>query len=203
MMKRIFTILLIVASGVACSQNPEPTKPDQAAPPAPVADHPVTPAIPTQTEPPKKPAHESARADISAALAKFAPGWMAKDCGAEASPGIRDALGKTNVLVTHPLSDESPCVIGRRMDILPGKKSTLHLEVGHHPEGNWLLMVTADHELVHKVIGKESAPDGWTTIDVDLSSYAGRIITLQLINAVNPGAGAAHQEAYWAKIEIN
>ncbi len=151
------------------------------------------------TTSPKQTPHESTRVDISAAVAKFAPGWMVKDCGAEMSPGIRDELGKKNVLVTHPLSETMPCVMGRRVDIVPDKKTTLHLEVGHHPDGDWLLSVTADRELVRKVIGMETAPDGWTTIDVDLSSYAGQIITLQLINAAN---GWSHEEAYWARIEI-
>lgn len=153
----------------------------------------------TEVQPQQPSAHESTRMDISAALAKFAPDWMAKDCGSEASPGIRDALGKKNVLVTHPLSETMPCVLGQRVDIPPDKKTTLHLVVGHHPEGDWLLRVTGNRELVRKVIGKETAPDGWTSIDVDLSEYAGQIVTLQLINAAN---GWSHEEAYWAKIEI-
>lgn len=200
-MKRILTILLILSSGVGCTRNPTPPKVEQPAEPAPIAD--VTPAKPVENKPPEEPRHESTRADISAAIMKFAPGWMAKDCGDEMSPGIRDAIGKNNVLVTHPLSEDTACVIGRRVDILPNKKTTLHLEVGHHPDGDWLLIVTADRELVRKVIGKETAPEGWTNIDVDLSDYAGRIITLQLINAANPGAPGVHEEAYWAKIEID
>jgi hypothetical protein len=152
-----------------------------------------------EIKPPQQSLHESTRVDLSAALSKFAPGWMAKDCGAKMSPGIRDELGKKNVLVTHPLSETAPCVLGRRVDILPDKKTTLHLVVGHHPEGDWLLRVTADRELLRKVIGKETAPDGWTSIDVDLSGYAGQIITLQLINAAN---GWSYEAAYWAKIEI-
>jgi hypothetical protein len=202
MMKHILGILLIVASGVGCSRNPRPCNVEQ--PPAvhPTADSNVTPVTPAESKQPQEAPHQTTRADISADLAKFAPGWMAKDCGAEMSPGVRDALGKTNVLVTHPLSEDTPCVIGRRLDIIPNKKTTLHLTVGHHPEGDWILVVTADRELVRQVIDKETAPDGWTNIDVDLSSYAGQIITVQLINAANPGAPGVHKEAYWAKIEL-
>ncbi len=149
--------------------------------------------------PPQAAPRESTRVDINAAVAQIAPGWMAKDCGAEMSPGIRDELGRKNVLVTHPLSETMPCILGRRVDILPDKQTTLHLEVGHHPEGDWLLIVTADRELVRKVIGKETATDGWVSIDVDLSEYAGRIVTLQLINAAN---GWSYEAAYWARIEI-
>jgi len=152
-----------------------------------------------EIKPPQQAPHESTPVDLSAAVSEFAPGWMVKSCGAEMSPGIRDELGKKNVLVTHPLSETMPCVLGRRVDILPDKKTTLHLVVGHHPEGDWLLRVTADRELLRKVIGKETAPDGWITIEVDLSGYAGQIITLQLINAAN---GWSYEAAYWAKIEI-
>ena len=152
-----------------------------------------------EIKPSQQSPHESTPVDLSAAVSEFAPGWMVKNCGAEMSPGIRDELGKKNVLVTHPFSETMPCDLGRRVDILPDKKTTLHLVVGHHPEGDWLLCVTADRELVHKVIGKETAPDGWITIDVDLSGYAGQIITLQLINAAN---GWSYEAAYWARIEI-
>src|SRR3990172_1614149 len=104
-------------------------KPPQQAPQAPQA--PQSPRFP----------HESAPVDLSAAVAQFAPGWMVKNCGAQMSPGIRDELGKKNVLVTHPLSETMPCVLGQRVDVLPDKKTTLHLVVGHHPEGDWLLRV--------------------------------------------------------------
>ena len=180
-------------------QTPRPGKLQQCWNPGTVANSLFTAAEKAQIKPPQQAPHESTHVDLSAAVSEFAPGWMVKNCGAEMSPGIRDELGKKSVLVTHPLSETMPCVLGRRVDILPDKKTTLHLVVGHHPEGDWLLRVTADRELLRKVIGKETAPDGWTSIDVDLSGYAGQIITLQLINAAN---GWSYEAAYWAKIEI-
>ncbi|NLE59355.1 MAG: ADP-ribosylglycohydrolase family protein [Planctomycetes bacterium] len=176
-----------------------PGKLEQCWEPGPIAGSKFTAEEMAQIKPPQEAPRQSTRVDLSEAIAKFAPGWMAKDCGADMSPGIRDELGKKNVLVTHPLSETMPCVLGRRVDILPDKKTTLHLVVGHHPQGDWVLRVSADRQLVHKVIGKETAPDGWTSIDVDLSEYAGRIITLQLTNEAN---GWSYEAAYWAKIEI-
>lgn len=181
------------------TEKPRPGRPEQCWEPGPIAGSTFTLEEMARIRPPQEPPRESSRVDISAAVSKFAPGWMAKDCGSDMSPGIRDELGKKNVLVTHPLSEALPCVLGRRVDIPPDKKTTLRLVVGHHPEGDWLLIVTADRELVRKVIGKQTAPDGWTSIDVDLSSYAGRVITLQLINAAN---GWSYEAGYWAKIEI-
>ncbi|NLX20199.1 MAG: hypothetical protein GXY55_00815 [Phycisphaerae bacterium] len=153
---------------------------------------------PAKVEPPQAP-RASTRVDINPALATFAPGWMAKNCGAAMSPGIRDEMGRKNVLVTHPLSETVPCILGQRVDVLPNKQTTLHLVVGHHPEGDWVLAVTADRELVRKVIGKETSTNGWVNVDVDLTEYAGRFVTIQLINAAN---GWSYEGAYWAKIEI-
>jgi len=180
-------------------EKPVPGRLEQCWEPGPIAGSKFTAEEMAQIKPPQESPRQSSRVDLSEAIAKFAPGWMAKDCGADMSPGIRDELGKKNVLVTHPLSETLPCVLGRRVDILPDKKTTLHLVVGHHPEGDWVLRVSADRQLVHKVIGKETAPDGWTSIDVDLSEYAGRIITLQLTNEAN---GWSYEAAYWARIEI-
>lgn len=180
-------------------EKPVPGKLEQCWEPGPIAGSRFTAEEMAQIKPPQEAPRQSTRVDLNEALAKFAPGWMARDCGADMSPGIRDELGKKNVLVTHPLSETMPCVLGRRVDILPDKKTTLHLVVGHHPDGDWVLRVSAERQLVHKVIGKETAPDGWTSIDVDLSEYAGRIVTLQLTNEAN---GWSYEAAYWAKIEI-
>jgi hypothetical protein len=180
-------------------ETPKPGKLEQCWSPGPIAGSKFTPEEMAQIKPPAEDPPKNTRVDLSKALSKFAPGWMAKDCGAAMYPGVRDELGRKNVLVTHPISESMPCVLGKRVDVLPDKKTTLHLEVGHHPEGDWLLSVTADRELVRKVIGKETAPDGWTTIDVDLSEYGGQIITVQLINAAN---GWSFEAAYWGKIEI-
>ncbi|MGQ9650459.1 MAG: ADP-ribosylglycohydrolase family protein [Phycisphaerae bacterium] len=179
--------------------RPVPGRLEQCWEPGPIAGSRFTAEEMAQIKPPQEAPRQSTRVDLSEALAKFAPGWMARDCGADMSPGIRDELGKKNVLVTHPLSESMPCVLGRRVDIPPGKKTTLHLVVGHHPEGDWVLRVSADRQLVHKVIGKETAPDGWTSIDVDLSEYAGRVVTLQLTNEAN---GWSYEAAYWATIDI-
>ncbi len=180
-------------------EKPVPGKLEQCWEPGPIANSKFTPEEMAQIKPPQETPRASTRVDINEAVAKFAPGWMAKDCGAEMSPGIRDVGGKQNVLVTHPLSETVPCVLGRRVDVLPNKKTTLHLTVGHHPDGDWLLSITANRELVRQVIGKESTTDGWTNIDVDLTEYAGHIVTLQLINIAN---GWHNEAAYWAKIEI-
>ena len=82
---------------------------------------------------------------LKMALEKLAPGWTIANCGTEMEPGLRDEeLGRKNVLVTHPLNKETPCVLSRKVEIPAGKKTTLKLTVGHHPEGDWDLVVRAD-----------------------------------------------------------
>ncbi len=52
--------------------------------------------------------------DISKAVSKFAPGWKAKSCGDDMNPGLREQeMGKSNVLVTHPLDHTTGCRLFR------------------------------------------------------------------------------------------
>lgn len=181
-------------------ETPRPSKLEQCWSPGPIANSRFTAEEMAQIKPPPAdPPPQITRVNLSEALSKFAPGWMAKDCGSVMSPGLRDVGGKKNVLVTHPLNKDTPCVIGRRVDVPPDKKTTLRLVVGHHPEGDWVLAITANRQLLRQVIGKETTQDGWVNIDVDLSEYADQIVTIQLINAAN---GWSYEAAYWAKIEI-
>ncbi|NLX13585.1 MAG: ADP-ribosylglycohydrolase family protein [Phycisphaerales bacterium] len=180
-------------------EKPVPGKLMQSWEPGPIANSRFTTEEIAQINPPSQEPSVPTRVDLNAAISKFAPGWMIKDCGSQMSPGIRDVGGKQNVLVTHPFSANMPCVMGQRVDFPPNKKTTLRLVVGHHPEGEWLLMVTADRLLVRQVISKETTTDGWLNIDLDLSEYAGRIVTMQIYNASN---GGTNEAAYWATIEF-
>jgi len=139
--------------------------------------------------------------DISAAVAKFAGGFKAQKCGPDMSPGFYDRiLGRENVLVTHPLDRQSGCVLSKTVDIPADKKTMLNLIVGHHPDGDWILIVKADgRELLRQTVGKETAQDGWMQTSVDLSDYAGKAIKLELVNQPN---GWAWEAAYWQKIEL-
>ena len=64
--------------------------------------------------------------------------------------GLIDGLaGKKNVYVTHPLSTTAGCTLSRTIEVPAGKKTTLHLVVGHHPEGDWTLIVRANGKRFH------------------------------------------------------
>jgi len=139
--------------------------------------------------------------NISEAVAKFAPGWKVARCGQDMDPGLyAEMQGKKNVLVTHPLDRETGCILSNKVKITDGKKTTLHLVVGHHPQGDWILRVKADgKELLNKTVGKETAKDGWMEVDVDLSAYSGKDVNLELINQPSDWA---FEGGYWAEIKV-
>ena len=132
-------------------------------------------------------------------LDEFAPGWKIKRCTEDMPVGLlADYRGRENVLATHPPMD-GECILSRKVAI-SGATSALHLGVGHHPDGDWDLIVRANgKELLKKTIGKESAPDGWIDLTVDLSAYAGKTINLELFNKAT---GWAFEGGFWSKIEI-
>ena len=133
---------------------------------------------------------------------KLAPGWTIANCGPEMEPGLREEeLGRKNVLITHPLDKDTACVLSRIADIPAGKKTTLRLTVGHHPGGDWDLVVRADErEIFRKTIGANTGTNGWLDVSVDLSRYQGKSILLELYNQAS--GDWCWEGGYWNKISI-
>jgi ADP-ribosylglycohydrolase len=139
---------------------------------------------------------------LTLALKTVAPGWTLTNCGQDmgAPALLGEFAGKKNVLITHPLDQATADVLTRQVEIPAGKKTVLKLTVGHFPQGDWLLQVKADGAvLTEKTVGKDTAPDGWLDVAVDLSAYAGKTVTLEL---VNQPTGWAWEAAYWAEIAL-
>ncbi len=134
-------------------------------------------------------------------IEKFAPGWKMTHCGDDMDPGLHEeALGKENVFVTHPLNQNTPCVLSKKLEIPHGEKTSLLLTVGHHPQGDWNLIVKVDGATIYySPIGKNTAKEGWTNIKIDLSTFAGNTINLELLNQPT---GWAYEAGYWKKIQI-
>ena len=175
-------------------QKPKPTKLEKSWKPGPIANSRFT-----EEEMAKITA--TAGKDLSKAISKFAPGWKVAKCGGDMNPGLRAEWGgKKNVLMTHPLSRTVGCVLSKKVKIPAGKKTTLRLVVGHHPEGDWTLLVKADgKELLKRTVGRETAENGWMKADVALSAYAGKEIKLELVNQASDWKWEA---GYWARIEL-
>ena len=135
-------------------------------------------------------------------IGKSFPGWRITACGKKMNPGLRDAFGgKKNVLVTHPVDRETGSKLFGRISIPKNKKTTLKLVVGHHPKGDWELIVKLRHgkELLRTPVSKDTAKDGWLETEVDLSKYAGKRVRLELINQPT---GWHNEAGYWSKIKI-
>ncbi len=176
-------------------QAPKPSRLEQCWEPGPAADSRFT------DEEMRQITETSVPEGMKRAVEKFAPGWTVSNCGTDMQPGLRlEALGRENVLVTHPLDANTGCVLSRTASIPAGKKTRLRLTVGHHPGGDWTLIVKADgKETLRKEIGKATAKDGWADVDVDLSQFAGKTVRLDLLNQPS---GWSWEAGYWAKIAL-
>jgi hypothetical protein len=141
------------------------------------------------------------QADISNDVEEFAPGWGIKACGDRMDPGLHAEVdGRANVLITHPVSDVAGATLYREYAVPEGTRAALHLEVGHHPDGDWQLGVTTSYDtLLSKNIGSALTEDGWVDFTFDLSEYAGDTIWIVLTNDTN---GGENEAARWARIEI-
>jgi len=140
--------------------------------------------------------------DISEAVSKFAPGWKVKNCGPDMDPGLKEnEMGKSNVLVTHPLNQQTGCELSRKIKLPADNKTRLSLTVGHHPEGDWDLIVAVDgKEIFRKAVSKQTAGrDVWMQAEVDLSDFAGKEVELELINQPT---GWKYEAGYWADISL-
>jgi hypothetical protein len=175
-------------------QKPRPSKLEQCWEPGPVANSKFTDAE-------RKQITAGAGKDLKEAIGKFAPGWKVDACGEAMETGLlAEVDGKKNVLVTHPLDEQTACVLSKKVAVPAGKKTALLLTVGHDPRGDWELIVKADgKELFKKAVGKNTAKDTWMEAEVDLSSFAGKEINLQLLNEPT---GWSFEAARWAKIAI-
>jgi hypothetical protein len=176
-------------------RDPKPSKLELSWAPGPIASSRFSPEELAQITEANLPAN------MDKAVAKFAPGWKIKDCGSDMDPGLRaEWAGRKAVLATHPLDGATGCALYREVEVPAGKRTVLHLVVGHDPQGNFDLIVRADgRELLRKPVSAQTATDHWVTADIDLSSYAGKTIKMEL---VNQASGWSYEAAYWGEIAV-
>ena len=182
--------------------EPKPSRLEHVARPGPVTNSRFTDAEMAEIKPPPAGGRQSAaKFNLSDAVAKFAPGWKVKDCGAEMEPGLRDEWGgRKNVLITHPLSRTTGCTLSKKVDVPAGKQTALHLVVTHDPRGDWTLIVKADGvQRLNQKIGKTTVKEGWLNVDLDLSPLAGKTVNLELTNQAD---GWSWEAGCWAEIAL-
>ncbi len=136
------------------------------------------------------------------AVAACAPGWEIRDCGPDMQPGLRpEYAGRKQVLMTHPLDQQTGCILARKVPVPAAGKTVLHLVVGHDDRGDFELVVRLDgREALRTVVGPQTATAQWLTRDLDLTPDAGKTVAIELENRPN---GWSWEAAYWAEIRVD
>ena len=136
--------------------------------------------------------------NLPADVERFASGWKVRDWGGPAmKPGLRTQwMGRRNILVTHPLSREVPCVLSRGVEVRAGKNTWIEFTVNNHPRGDWKLIVRVNGA---EVFAKSIEQSKWQKHRVELTKYGGRTVTLELENRAT---GWAFEAGYWDEIKV-
>ncbi len=141
----------------------------------------------------------SSKATDGESVALWAPAWRLVAPNFEETPRkLPTYLGRVNVLMTHPFDKDKGAAFERILELPLGKKTLLNLEVASHDEGDWELRLFANGQILKKE-SISNTGQRWKQISVDLSSYAGKKITLRAENAAN---GWINEFAYWGLIEV-
>jgi predicted esterase len=146
--------------------------------------------------------------DLQEQFHGFQKWWFVENCGMTDRVGRqKEALGKKDVFVTHPLSGAMPCRILFTAKVPKNRVTKMHLEVGHVTGSAWRLMVSANgHRKLSTLVGEPAnSQTNWRTYTVDLTAFAGREVQLELLNrpAKSMVRGQpADSHAYWRPIKI-
>ena len=134
-------------------------------------------------------------------LDSFSPYWWLDNCGNAKDCGLKpDLLGRSNVLVTRPLTLDVACRIQTTRQLPKDKWTRLTLTVGHPPAGEWELIVRVNEdEFARVLVNDQTAPGGWLQQVISLRLFAGQEVRLQLINQ---STGRGNPQAYWGKIQL-
>ncbi|MBI1388082.1 MAG: hypothetical protein GC154_06505 [bacterium] len=136
-------------------------------------------------------------------LTQWDAGWTIENCGDGVYAGRwEDYEGRSNVFVTQPLNDDTPCRLQKRVSV-PAGRPVLSVVAGasnRDDQTGWIFRILIDNQIVFEqaVIG-ESRQAKWQDFNLDLSSYAGRDVTIGLENAASVWDLDA---AYWSKAVI-
>ena len=80
-------------------------------------------------------------------------------------------------------------------------KTVLRATVSHHPHGDWELRVKVNGKLISKAeVSAKTVIDEWLTHEVDLSSYAGKEINVQLENYPTDWR---NEWGYWHEVKVS
>jgi len=156
-------------------------------------------------QPPGDPKYAVFAKNLQKQFHKFRPWWFVEQCAMVERAGHHDELhGRKNVFVTHPLNGHVPCRLTTTAKVPAGKKTTLHLEVGHDPGGDWMLVVNLDcYAKLRRHVGRKAGGEStWTNLSIDLSPYAGKDVFIELLNRRPHRPRSDNHRALWHRIDV-
>lgn len=134
------------------------------------------------------------------------PAWELQRAGfGGAGGGMGGIRGITyvdgEVLATYPRDEVRGAVLTRQVAL--GEKPVLSLDAGSDEGLSWQLDIHVNNDRVEsKVITGASGGRTWQTLQVDLAPYAGKAVTIRLIQRVLLGPKRPAGNAYWRRLEI-
>lgn len=140
-------------------------------------------------------------AEYGAMLAEVAPSFITGASGEDGVSLLSEYRGRATVVRTHPVNEETPCVLASEVTLPSDKKAKLLLSVGcDENEGDWRLVVKANGDMVlDTIVGPQTTENGWVDLSIDLSAYAGKQVKLELHNAAT---GWNYEFAYWGRAAV-
>lgn len=139
-------------------------------------------------------------AEYPSLVAEILPGFSTNESGELGVGLLADHLARDNVLRTHPISRDKPCVLSTKLTPPADRKTRLILDVSHDARGDWRLVVRGNGQrMADEMISKETCVNGWRTITVDLSKFAGQELKLDLVNQANDWSW---EFGYWGGARI-
>ena len=106
--------------------------------------------------------------------------------------------GCKNVLLMHPFTKDKPSALERKVKVEKDKLNKLSFYVASHDQGDWELHVKIGDEVVKKEV-IDHAGERWKHVEVDLSSYAGKEITVRLEGVAT---GWHYEFGYWSDVTL-
>lgn len=143
-------------------------------------------------------------AEFEDLLHAVAPGFSVSAVDGNGVTLLEKHHGRYCVIRTHPVKRDVPCVLEGSMTLPPNRATHLALALSYAGpvDGNqdWRIVVKVDGTAVHRsIVGKATAKNGWVDLSVDLSAYAGKRITLELLNEANNWAG---EFGHWGRVAL-
>jgi putative heme-binding domain-containing protein len=146
------------------------------------------------------PQQSSDPARFNEILSHVAPDFSIAEVGEGGLALLPEYRGRSGVVRTHPINGDKPCVLRSTITVPAGKKTRLLVSVSHAEGGDWRLIVRGNGKVLHdSIVGEKTTKDGWADISIDLTSFAGQKLDLELQNMAT---GWFNEFGYWGRVEI-